>query len=269
VQWKTSYSDEGREVLVAHEMGHIFGCSHDENCNSDDGPIMCPSINAACTDKCTPYWSTASYNSIAASMASTNGSARLRTREFFQPLNTALLQGIPFTFTGNDLYVASSNTVTAGLLGIGSIVYTGTDNITLQPGFSAAVANGTGAFVAQLGPCNINGQLIPPSQQHASETIAVQSALKQNMIAPNIAVKIYPNPFSSITNLEIVLPKTANVSVSVYDLAGRLVDNPVRNKPLPPGKNNITYTNQKLKPNTYLFVIDSDGKKFTQKLIKM
>lgn len=268
VQWKTDYTDEGREVLVAHEMGHIFGSSHDENCNSDDGPIMCPSINAACTDKCTPYWSTASNNAIAFSMASSNGSSRLRTREFFQSVNTGLFLGIPLVFSGNDLYVASVNVVGASLLGNGAIIYAGADNVTLQPGFSAGVANGTGAFIAQIGPCNINGQLTTNVGLQAIERTAMQSS-KQITIAETPAIRFYPNPFSGSTNLEIVLPKASNVSLSVYDLAGRLMDNPVKNKPMTAGKHTITYTNKGLKPNAYLFVIETNGKKFTQKLLKM
>lgn len=270
VQWKTSYSDEGREVLVAHEMGHIFGCSHDVNgCDSDNGPIMCPSINAACTDNCIPYWSFTSITAIANSMGSTNGSSRLRTREFFQPVNSALLLGVAYTFTGNDVYVASSNVVNTGLFGNGSIIYSGTDNVTLQPGFSAVIHSGTGSVTAKPGPCNIDGQLMPGVGQRAIETTAIQSALKQNIIEDDPAVKVYPNPFSSIANIEIVLPKTANISLSVYDLAGRLMDNPVKNKPMAAGKHTITYTNKWLKPTVYLFVIETNGKKFTQKLLKM
>jgi len=167
------------------------------------------------------------------------------------------------------LYVAAGNVVTTGFLANGSIVYSGTDNVTLQPGFSASVVSGTGTFTAQLGPCNIDGQLMPPNPQHPEAYAAARASAKGITIDRNIAIKIYPNPFNSITNVEIDLPAPANVSVSIYDMAGRLVDNPVRNKPLLTGKNKITYTNNRLTANVYLLVVETGGKRFTEKLIKM
>lgn len=269
-QWVPSYSDETREVLVAHEMGHIFNCDHDQTgCSSNDGPVMCPSINAACSDKCTPYWSTASNDRISFTMASANGSARLRNREFFLPVNTGLLLGLPYIAFGNNIFGTAPYTVSNSLFGNGTIIYSASDNITLLPGFSAVVAGGTGNFTAQIGSCSVVGQYLQGNQTSANVATASTVITKEKVVAENTTIQVYPNPFSSITNLEIALPKTANISVYIYDLAGRLVDNPVRNRPMQAGKNQLTYANNRLKANTYLLIVEIDGRKFTQKMIKI
>ena len=95
IQWDYSLgTDAGRRVLVTHEMSHIFGANHDESgCGGLLGPIMCPNITNSCTNTCTPYWSDASITSIEAGMASTDGTKRLRKREFFTDVNTAIRFG--------------------------------------------------------------------------------------------------------------------------------------------------------------------------------
>ncbi|NNV57171.1 T9SS type A sorting domain-containing protein [Panacibacter sp. KCS-6] len=269
-QWITSYPDEKREVLVAHEMGHIFGCVHDETgCSSTDGPIMCPNINAVCYTQCTPYWSTLSFSSIISSFTSSNGSARLRLREFFQSVNTAFSLGLPYSASGNNLFVASGNIVTNGFFGPGLIAFTGTDNVTLQPGFSASVASGLGNFTAQIGPCNQSSQLTTAVPMQVPAKAITATPIAENIKSVNTAIKVYPNPFSSIANIEISLPKTAHISLSVYDPSGRLIDKPVNNKPMLAGTNNIPYTNKQLSANYYLFVIEIDGVRFTEKVIKL
>lgn len=267
IQWITSLSDETREVLVAHEMGHIFGCAHDEvGCASDDGPIMCSSINVACTNVCTPYWSSLSFATITNSMTQPDGSARLRTREFFFPVNSTLAFGLPYFASGNDVYVSSPHVVGSSLLGNGTILYAATDNLTLVPGFSATIGNGTGNFTAYIGPCLFNTQ--NKQSQPVAAVTATQNELKQKAVANNL-VYIYPNPFNAQTQINITVAKAATANITVYDAGGKIVDNLIRRSMLLAGSNLITYQNTKLKPGLYLFVIDIDGERHTQRVIKM
>jgi hypothetical protein len=53
-----------------------------------------------------------------------------------------------------------------------------------------------------------------------------------------------------------VLEAAAQVSVYVYNMPGKLVDNPVKNKTMPAGTNNITYTNSRLPGGIYLIVVE-------------
>jgi len=265
VKWDYTFgTDGGRRVLVAHEMGHIFGANHDESgCGFLTGPIMCPVIDNACTGTCTPYWSDASITSITAGMASTVGSGRLRGREFFADINTFLLLGSSVNFSGNELELVQHNTVGSGPLGNGGIVFIGTDKISLKPGFSASVNNGTGSFSARMGICDPITNLQPGNPQQAV------AAVKQADIKHESSIKVYPNPFTNSTNVAIDLAVAGQVSVYVYNTMGKLVDNPVRNKTMPAGTNNVTYTNSRLTADTYLIVVEINGRRFTQKLVKL
>ena len=267
IQWIGSHSDETREVLVAHEVGHIFNCAHDEiGCSSTDGPIMCSSINVACTDNCTPYWSALSFSAITTSMTQSYGSARLRKREFFYPVNSTLAFGLPYVASGNDIFITSENIVGSSLLGDGSILYSATDNLTLLPGFSASVGNGTGKFIAFIGSCVFNTQNKQSQPQTALAT--TPEAVQQKAVANNI-VYIYPNPFNAQTQVNITVAKAATASITVYDVNGKIADNPTRRSTLIPGSNMVTYNNARLKPGVYLFVVDIDGQRYTQRVVKM
>lgn len=265
IQWDYSLgTDAGRRVLVSHEMGHVLGANHDESgCGGLLGPIMCPNITNSCTNTCTPYWSDASITSITAGMASSDGSDRLREREFFTDVNTSIRLGYTETFSGNELILKQNNVVGNGVLGNGSIIFTGSDKVSLKAGFSASVTAGTGVFSAKIGPCSPVTELRPGNPQQA------MAAVKQDGIKHNTSIQVYPNPFANSTNVAITLETATQVSVYVYNMPGKLVDNPVKNKPLPAGTNNITYINSRLTAGIYLIVVEINGRRFTQKLVKL
>jgi hypothetical protein len=150
-----------------------------------------------------------------------------------------------------------------GILGNGSIVFTGTDKVSLKEGFSASVLSGTGSFSVRMGVCDPITELHPGNPQQAV------AAVKQDSIKHHTSIRVYPNPFTSSTNVAIVLEAAAQVSVYVYNMPGKLVDNPVKNKTMPAGTNNITYTNSRLPGGIYLIVVEINGRRFTQKLVKL
>lgn len=94
----------------------------------------------------------------------------------------------------------------------------------------------------------------------------VPLAIENNLQIEN-SVKIFPNPFSTVTTLEFYLSATENISVSIVDVVGRVVKNiPAKN--LQSGKNRINLNLSELNSGIYFCKIKSNENLQTVKLIK-
>ncbi len=66
----------------------------------------------------------------------------------------------------------------------------------------------------------------------------------------------YPNPFNPTTNIRFELPQSASVSVKVYDMTGRLVEN-VYQGWLSQGAHTIQFNASNLSSGTYMYVLET------------
>jgi|GEM_PF-2023786 len=73
----------------------------------------------------------------------------------------------------------------------------------------------------------------------------------ETVIAPEYAISIYPNPVSANTSIELLMPKSGLVTLTIYDLQGRQVEVITRNE-YEVGKNTITYDASNLRSGTYV-----------------
>ncbi|HKW13432.1 MAG TPA: FlgD immunoglobulin-like domain containing protein [Candidatus Krumholzibacteria bacterium] len=112
-------------------------------------------------------------------------------------------------------------------------------------------------FVAAVLP---DGRRIQ-SQVAAVETEPLRLSLKQN----------YPNPFNPRTTISFTVPSLQTISVSVYDVEGRLVS-VLLNGEVPAGEHSVTWNgrNQAGMPvasGVYLCLLKAHGQQQTQKMI--
>ena len=79
--------------------------------------------------------------------------------------------------------------------------------------------------------------------------------------------KIYPNPFNPITNIGFSLIKSEEISISIYDLKGYLIQTLINNELMNSGNHNIIW-NASLVPSGIYFINISNGvENKTQKII--
>ncbi|MFN0188283.1 MAG: T9SS type A sorting domain-containing protein, partial [Bacteroidia bacterium] len=88
-----------------------------------------------------------------------------------------------------------------------------------------------------------------------------------NSVSNQNEIAAFPNPFSTATDLEFYISETKNVSISIYDVAGREIKN-IPTKNLPSGKNKITIDLTELNNGIYFCQIKSNESLQTFKLIK-
>jgi choice-of-anchor B domain-containing protein len=105
----------------------------------------------------------------------------------------------------------------------------------------------TGLYVFKFGVTGIsqNGNEIP-----------TQYALEQN----------YPNPFNPSTKFNFMLPKAGNISLKVYDAAGRLVETMFEGFRMA-GSYTADFDGSKLSSGIYLYSLETEGFRQTRKMV--
>ena len=69
----------------------------------------------------------------------------------------------------------------------------------------------------------------------------------------------YPNPFNPTTTIEFNLPKAGNVSVKVFDLAGREYATDINNMSLNAGNFKMNFNGSNLSTGVYFYSLVVDG----------
>jgi len=153
------YTETDRMRLVAHEMGHIFGASHDDsNCGIfESGNIMCSSLIYASSVFLTQAIDEMEVDMNSASDELNDGRSALRIRDF--PINSQQ-NGLVIT----DIEQATGNEwIIDGQIVFGTLfeppqpfTFQATENIKLKPGFKV-MPSGDYALKLKIGACDING----------------------------------------------------------------------------------------------------------------
>jgi immune inhibitor A len=79
---------------------------------------------------------------------------------------------------------------------------------------------------------------------------------------------MYPNPFNPSTTVNYDVPRSARVTISVYDVLGRLIDTPL-SAVVEPGHHALTWGCPTCGSGIYLFVMSAEGSRFVQKAMLM
>lgn len=89
----------------------------------------------------------------------------------------------------------------------------------------------------------------------------------ENVLVNNFEMNIYPNPVTSIVNVEFTLKTNSKVSLHVYDELGKLVKVVKQNK-YNKGDNKIQLAIDNLKSGIYFVSLKVDGELFTKQIVK-
>ncbi|MBU0692514.1 T9SS type A sorting domain-containing protein, partial [bacterium] len=161
--------------------------------------------------------------------------------------------------TGIDAELAAGSPFEISLFPQDSIAAYGMDSVVIS--FVSAI-DSSGEFLDTLIIHHDRGEAvrIPLTAEVVSGTvdkltlIPSEYYLKQN----------YPNPFNPATTLEFGLPVTSDISLKVYDLQGRLVDE-IINSSLAAGRHAVQWECRSCASGLYMFVLEVGEMQFVRK----
>ncbi len=95
-----------------------------------------------------------------------------------------------------------------------------------------------------------------------------KARLANEVISENgLSFKLYPNPFSTIANLEFTSSKMSYVTVELFDLTGRMVKSLYAGEVKQDDSKSIAISSNELRNGIYLLKINSDNEVHNQRLI--
>ncbi|MCX8015420.1 MAG: T9SS type A sorting domain-containing protein, partial [candidate division WOR-3 bacterium] len=116
--------------------------------------------------------------------------------------------------------------------------------------------NNTNEFWRYYVPLSEKSKTLQPSNASVSQTIANQ--------LPRI--NISPNPFTKQTTIRYTVPVAGNVSIKLYNVAGKLIATLVNND-LKPGNYTLTLSKDKLAKGIYFLKCETKNNSAKAKLI--
>ncbi len=95
---------------------------------------------------------------------------------------------------------------------------------------------------------------------NADAYASIRKALNLNLVTDYELGQNFPNPFNPSTTFRLSMKKNAIISLLVYDVTGRLVNEVVKNRYYEVGNNQINYTNSSLGSGVYFYSLYANGR---------
>lgn len=146
-----------------------------------------------------------------------------------------------------------------------TVYFHATDRVRIFPGFTAQAGS---KFYAYIQPCDIS---IWRSGSHMSDSEAGMSAAKDNSIpgSQNVfSLTAAPNPFSDQVEITLKLDIEKAVTLSLFDVSGRLVQPILQNKTVDKGIHTLKIETHQLQPGIYLLSYGDETKTEVLKIAK-
>lgn len=176
------------------------------------------------------------------------------------PNNLALTSPSDDIFTTDihevEQFIEADNTVFSGA----NTIYKAGDYILLKPNFVAEYGS---VFHAYIEDCTTEGGLaggfVVPKQRSSGTNMEVGTT--------DTKIKTYPNPFSYATTVEYELVKAANVSLSIYDVQGRVIKVLMSATEQKTGIYKVKMERENLPSGLYYYKLQIDEQVFSNKIV--
>lgn len=137
-----------------------------------------------------------------------------------------------------------------------------TTGVTFLPGFDFdATTAQLGELTAIVDPCGGTGNIIAPAGNTQREAVTAAVPVANSYT-------LYPNPFKNNFTVKLNLTEDAVVSVTIYDMMGKITGRIAQPQHAVKGLKQFDYSSETLTQGMYVCVIEINGKRFTEKMMK-
>jgi hypothetical protein len=134
-----------------------------------------------------------------------------------------------------------------------SVIFKAAGTVRLQPGFRAYAGS---SFQALIENC------MPESNTVAEPVIGKDGMLPDRQLK----LQIFPNPFQAQTTIRYEVPEAATVQVSIHDIYGRVIDQPVRSVPQEPGIYDLSFQSNGLPSGVYFVIVQAGEERLIKRM---
>ena len=112
-----------------------------------------------------------------------------------------------------------------------------------------------------------NPNMTDTSMNHMITMLDATAGLGDNISLPSSfhLSQNYPNPFNPATRIEFSLPIAGDVSLSIFDIKGNLVENVISDR-MQPGTHHVLYTPENIGSGIYYYALKTSGKSTSKKM---
>ncbi len=168
---------------------------------------------------------------------------------------------------GYRVYRASSTIHSSRFIdgGVGTDVYYSAGNyVEMTTGFEVIAGS---EFLADNEGCASGIPFAPAGIYEGPMEGAETTFVPDDLISADRYVRVYPNPFSSLTNVEFKLVETGDLRIYITDMLGRMVRILADEDQHDPGTYNISFRPDELSEGVYFCNYELNGETETIKLI--
>ncbi len=95
------------------------------------------------------------------------------------------------------------------------------------------------------------------------------TGVKCGELSKALDLRVYPNPFNPVVNIEFSLPEINNVSLRVYDIGGNLVRSIIEGKRLKAGEYKYRFDGSNLSSGVYFVRLEGNNFKLVKRVVLM